>query len=295
MDGIVDQRGERLAVATDRLHHVATRVIKLWRVIVVGNLTDGLTGGNPERRGLQPGDRLIDRLGGFVADEVEILEICVGTPPAVGEAVAVGCTVRVRRADQNMRGRNGLDLPPHAVTQRSGEAEKVRADKCHPCAAVLKHHRPHSEVAVFFGDRIGRANTAGHRQQRLRRNHPHRYAGAKTRVRDCGVTKRDGEQNNESDRFHNWKIPIRNMTPGRQECHQEYSSMPSQTPQPARSGSQLAPPLSYSIERAAITRQIGQTPSGCISRTVPTEIGRATVDQGQAAPRPADDRRHTLP
>ena len=292
---VVDQRGERLAVAADCLHHVAARVVKLRSVIVIGNLPVGLAGGDPERRRLQPGDRLVDRLGGFVANEVEILKIRVGAAPAVGEAVAVGCTVRVRRADQNMRGRNGLDLPPHAVTQRGGEAEEVRADERHPRAAVLEHHRPHREVAVFFGDRIGRPNAAGHRQQRLRRDHPHRYPGAKLRVRDRRVAKRDGEQNNESDRFHKWKSSVRNVTPGRQECHQEYSLMPSHPPHPAGSGSQPLPPPSYSIERAATRRQIGQTPSGCISRTVPAEIGRPTVDQGQAAPRPADGRRHTLP
>jgi hypothetical protein len=52
-------------------------------------------------------------------------------------------------------------------------------------------------------------------------------------MRDRGVAKRDGEQNNESDRFHNWKSSVRNVTPRRKEYQQEYSSMPSQTPHPA--------------------------------------------------------------
>ena len=99
MDRVVDQRGEWLAVAANRLHHAAARVVQLRRVIIVGDLPVGLAGGDLQRRRLQPGDRLVDRLGGLVADEVEIVEVGVGAAFAIGEAVAVGRAVRVRRAD----------------------------------------------------------------------------------------------------------------------------------------------------------------------------------------------------
>ena len=73
VDGIVDQRGERLAVAPDRLHHATARVVQLRRIIVVGDLPGGLAGGDPQRHRLQPSNRLVDRLGGRVADEIEIV------------------------------------------------------------------------------------------------------------------------------------------------------------------------------------------------------------------------------
>ena len=99
MDGVVDQRGEWFAVAIDCLHYIAARVIQLRRVIVVSDLSVGLASGDPKRRQLQPCDRLVDRLGGSVADRFQILEIRICATLAVGETVAVGRAVRVCRAD----------------------------------------------------------------------------------------------------------------------------------------------------------------------------------------------------
>ncbi|GIT77658.1 MAG: hypothetical protein Ct9H300mP32_0400 [Verrucomicrobiota bacterium] len=90
MDGVVDQRGEWFAVAVDCLHYIAARVIQLRRVIVVSDLSVGLASGDPKRRQLQPCDRLVDRLGGSVADRFQILEIRICATLAVGETETVG-------------------------------------------------------------------------------------------------------------------------------------------------------------------------------------------------------------
>ena len=88
MDGVVDQRGDGLALRTLRLDHVHAPVVEVGCVVVVGDLALGLAGSDLDPCGLEAVDGLVDREGGLVTDEIQVLEVAGVSPLAVGEGVA---------------------------------------------------------------------------------------------------------------------------------------------------------------------------------------------------------------
>ena len=159
-----------------RLDHAHAPVVEVGCVVVVGDLALGLAGGDLDRCGLEAVDRLVDGLGGLVADEVHVLEVAGVSPLAVGEGVAFRSAVGVGRADQDVLGRDPADLGAHPVAQHRGEPEQVERHDGHGNIALAKDDRPGRQLAAFLARRLRHSHPARDRQERIGRDDPRRRA-----------------------------------------------------------------------------------------------------------------------
>src|SRR5439155_13749340 len=102
MNRVVDQRGDDLSLRANGLDHAHAAVVEIGRVIVVGDLSFGLAGGNPDVGRLKLIEGGIDRLGGPLAHKLHVLQVARVSAPAVGKGVAIGSAVRVRRGNEDV-------------------------------------------------------------------------------------------------------------------------------------------------------------------------------------------------
>ena len=120
--------------------------------------------------GLQVVERLVDGDGGLVADEVHVLEVARGFAVEAGEAVAVGGAVRVRRADEDIVGRDARYLLMNARGQDGGKPQQIELNDGDFGVALLKDHRPGRQLAALAGRGTAWADAAGDGQQRIGRD-----------------------------------------------------------------------------------------------------------------------------
>ena len=117
MNRVIDERGDCFALWAGCLDDAHPPIIKVGRIVVVGDFPLGFARGNLDGGRLKAVDRFVDGLGGFVADEVHVLEVACVPAVAVRECVAIGSAMRVGRADQNMIGRDAADFRTDAISQ----------------------------------------------------------------------------------------------------------------------------------------------------------------------------------
>ena len=67
-----------------------------------------------------------------------------------------------------------LTLARHAIAQHRGEAEQVERHDGDRDVALAEDDRPGRQLAPFLLGRVGRPHPARDRQERIRRDHPHR-------------------------------------------------------------------------------------------------------------------------
>ena len=156
VNGVIDQRGDRLPVWALRLDHAHPPVVEVGGVIVVGDLALGLAGGDLEGGRLKPVDGLVHRLGGLDRASVHVAQVARVPSLAVGEGVAVRGAMGVGRADQDVRGRNPAHAGPHAIAQDRGEAQEVERDHRHGDLALAEDDGPGRQLAPLFLGRVRR-------------------------------------------------------------------------------------------------------------------------------------------
>ena len=78
--------------------------------------------------------------------------------------------MRVRRADQDVLGRNARHLLVHTVAQDRGEPEQVELHDGDFGFALLEDHGAGVQLALLARGGIARANASGDRQQRIGRD-----------------------------------------------------------------------------------------------------------------------------
>ncbi len=177
MDRVVDERGDRLAAGADRLDDAHPPVIQVGRVIVVGDLPLRLAGGDLDPGRLESVDRLVDGLRRLVADEIHVVQVAGVSTLAIGERIAIGGAMRVRGADDDVRGRDATDLRPHTIPEHRRKPEQVQRHHGHGRVALAEHHRPRREIPTLLSGRFGDTHPAGDGQELLGRDHPHRGPG----------------------------------------------------------------------------------------------------------------------
>ena len=157
-----------------RLDHVHAPVVEVGCVVVVGDLALGLAGSDLDPCGLEAVDGLVDRDGGLVADEIQVLEVAGVSPLAVGEGVAFRSAMGVGRADQDVRGGDPVDLGTHPVAQHRGETQQIERHDGHGNIGLAKDNRPGRQFPAFLARRLRHSHPARDRQQRIGCDDPRR-------------------------------------------------------------------------------------------------------------------------
>src|SRR5664279_2373708 len=128
----------------------------------------GLASGDFEPNRLEISDRLMERFGHAGADQLNILLASARSARQVAEAIAIRRAVGVGRTNQDVLPwdffYHGTDL----VAQRGGKPEKVCADNSHQGSVLVEHQRPHRQVALPSGRRMGGSNATADGQQWVR-------------------------------------------------------------------------------------------------------------------------------
>ena len=177
MDRVIDERGDRLAVAADGLDDPHSPVVEIRGVKVERDLPLGFRRSDAERRRPEGIEGFVDRLGRLPDDIIHPGEIPRVPPLPVGEGIAIGGAVGVGGGDENLLWRQAWHEGPHPVTEHGREAEDVDADDRHRRVAVGHDENPRGEFTALLGDGVGRPHPPRHRQERIGRDHPHRGAG----------------------------------------------------------------------------------------------------------------------
>ena len=174
VDRVVDERGDRRAVAADGLDDPHPPVVEIGGVIVERDPSLGLRRGDPQRRRTEAVEGLVDSRGRPPHDLLHPGEIPRVPPLPIGEGVAIGGAVGVGGADEEMvRGETG-DERPHLVAEDGWESEDVDADDGHRRIRVSHDEDPCGEFTALFGDGMGGPHSPRHRQERLGGDHSHR-------------------------------------------------------------------------------------------------------------------------
>ena len=176
---------------------MTARIVELFRVIVVGDLSMGLAGRDLEHRRLEVGHGLVQAFGHPVTHPIQILQIRRKAAVLIRKAVAVWGAVRVGGPDQNVRGGNAGHFRPNLISQRGGEAQKIGCHDANARGAVVENQRAHAEIILLAGRRMRGANSSGYRQQRVRCHNPHRHARPEFGARQAGHAARTEGQDQE--------------------------------------------------------------------------------------------------
>ena len=194
MNCVVDQRGNRFAIGIDGLQHAHSAIVQIGSVIVVGDLATRLVRGDFQPRRSKLVQRLVDRLGCFLTNEVHIVQVPRMAAAAVGKGIAIGRAVRVRGTDQDVLFRNPRHTNPHSIAQHRGEPQEIQSDDRDSCLAVLKDDRPRGELTLFLL-RISRGpQSPGDRQERIGRDDPSASACFELSMRDRAVEQKNNHQ-----------------------------------------------------------------------------------------------------